>query len=160
MKVALFCGGQGVRMCTAGNGKGGADPPKPMVMLGTPPILWHLMKYYAHLGHRDFILCLGYKGTTIKGFFGFFVFRRQIVYYIRAGEELVLEPFRRLIAARRLAAYPYRGFRRYCDTLKDLQTLEGRLARGPAPWEVWRRSAQPMTAPEATMLEFLRAAVG
>jgi glucose-1-phosphate cytidylyltransferase len=45
------------------------DVPKPMVHIGTRPILWHLMKYYAHFGHKDFILCLGYKGNTIKDYF-------------------------------------------------------------------------------------------
>jgi glucose-1-phosphate cytidylyltransferase len=45
------------------------DVPKPMVQIGTRPILWHLMKYYAHFGHRDFILCLGYKGNVIKDYF-------------------------------------------------------------------------------------------
>ena len=69
MKVVLFCGGQGLRMRGAAYGNGGSDLPKPMVPLGTRPILWHLMKYYAHFGHTDFILCLGYKGATIKEFF-------------------------------------------------------------------------------------------
>jgi len=45
------------------------DVPKPMVSIGTRPILWNLMKYYAHFGHKDFILCLGYKGNTIKDYF-------------------------------------------------------------------------------------------
>jgi glucose-1-phosphate cytidylyltransferase len=45
------------------------DVPKPMVTIGTRPILWHLMKYYAHFGHRDFVLCLGYKGNVIKDYF-------------------------------------------------------------------------------------------
>jgi glucose-1-phosphate cytidylyltransferase len=45
------------------------DVPKPMVQIGTRPILWHLMKYYAHFGHKDFILCLGYKGSVIKDYF-------------------------------------------------------------------------------------------
>ncbi len=45
------------------------DVPKPMVQIGTRPILWHLMKYYAHFGHKDFILCLGYKGNSIKDYF-------------------------------------------------------------------------------------------
>jgi glucose-1-phosphate cytidylyltransferase len=258
VKVVLFCGGQGLRMRGAGN-----DLPKPMVPLGTRPILWHLMKYYAYYGHKDFILCLGYKSTTIKEFFaqyqewisndfvltgggggrlellrrdmedwritlvdtgqdanigerlmavrpflkgeemflanysdgltdcplpqiierltttdavgvcmvtrpnmslhfvnhtpeglvtevldaeqadswinaGFFAFRQQIFDYMRPGDELVLEPFRRLIEARKLAAVPYTGFWRCCDTFKDLQTLENLLSRGPAPWELWR----------------------
>ena len=45
------------------------DVPKPMVKIGTRPILWHLMKYYAYFGHKDFILCLGYKGNVIKDYF-------------------------------------------------------------------------------------------
>ena len=43
--------------------------PKPMVPIGYRPILWHLMRYYAHFGHKDFILCLGYKGDSIKRYF-------------------------------------------------------------------------------------------
>jgi glucose-1-phosphate cytidylyltransferase len=261
MKVVLFCGGQGLRM----RGGGNDDLPKPMVPLGTRPIVWHLMKYYAHFGHTDFILCLGHKGATIKEFFvhyqewisndfvlssaggsiellkrdmenwrvtlvdtgldatigerllavrpylrgdeiflanysdgltdcplpsvidrlrstqaigacmvvrpsislhfvhhdpdglvtevldaeqadtwvnaGFFAFRQEIFDHMHPGEELVEEPFQRLIAGRKLAALPYRGFWRCCDTFKDLQTLESLLARGPAPWELWRRFA-------------------
>jgi glucose-1-phosphate cytidylyltransferase len=258
MKVVLFCGGQGLRM------RGGADDvPKPMVTLGTRPILWHLMKYYSHWGYNDFILCLGYKGTTIKNFFatyqewisndfvlsnggrslellqrdtddwritlidtgqdtcigerllavrpllenepvflanysdglsdlpmpavvdqldqtgavgsfmvvrpnislhfvnsgpdglvtsvvdaeqegswinaGFFAFRPELFDYMRPGEDLVVEPFNRLIKERKLAALPYSGFWRCCDTFKDLQTLETLQARGPAPWELWRQ---------------------
>lgn len=64
MKVVLFCGGAGMRL------RGYADDvPKPMVQIGTRPILWHLMKYYAYFGHKDFILCLGYKGNCIKDYF-------------------------------------------------------------------------------------------
>jgi glucose-1-phosphate cytidylyltransferase len=259
MKVVLFCGGQGLRLRGAGND----DLPKPLVPLGTRPILWHLMKYYAHWGHKDFILCLGHKGEAIKEFFvkyqewtsndfvltgggreikllrrdmedwritlvdtgaalsigerllavrshlegeavflanysdgltdcplpailgrleqtravgafmvvrpnislhfvqygnngvvtdvldaeqadswvnaGFFAFRQEIFDYMEPGEELVEEPFQRLIAARKLAALPYTGFWRCCDTFKDLQTLENFLNRGPAPWELWKR---------------------
>src|ERR1700674_5905435 len=64
MKVVLFCGGAGMRL----RGLEG-DAPKPMVQIGTRPILWHLMKYYAHFGHKDFVLCLGHKGTYIKDYF-------------------------------------------------------------------------------------------
>lgn len=64
MKVVLFCGGAGMRL------RGYADDvPKPMVQIGNRPILWHLMKYYAYHGHKDFILCLGYKGSVIKDYF-------------------------------------------------------------------------------------------
>jgi glucose-1-phosphate cytidylyltransferase len=268
MKVVLFCGGQGLRM------RGGAndDLPKPMMPLGGRPILWHVMKYYAHFGHTDFILCLGHKGTVIKEFFvnyhewisndivlsggnrkvellnkdmenwritmvdtgldasigerllavkehvqdepiflanyadgltdcplplilnhlestravgtimiarpaislhfvqhseegmvtgvqdavqanswinaGFFAFRREIFNYLRPGEELVVEPFQRLIAERKLGCVPYNGFWRCCDTFKDLQTMESLLTRAPAPWELWRR---PALSQEAAM---------
>src|SRR4029077_19181759 len=64
MKVVLFCGGAGMRLRGYSD-----DVPKPMVQIGTRPILWHLMKYYAHFGHKDFILCLGYKGNCIKEYF-------------------------------------------------------------------------------------------
>lgn len=64
MKVVLFCGGSGMRL------RGYVDDiPKPMVQIGTRPIIWHLMKYYAYFGHREFILCLGYKGSVIKNYF-------------------------------------------------------------------------------------------
>lgn len=43
--------------------------PKPMVMIGNRPILWHIIKIYASYGHNDFVLCLGYKGEAIKGYF-------------------------------------------------------------------------------------------
>src|ERR1041385_9561251 len=64
MKVVLFCGGAGMRL------RGYVDDvPKPMVQIGNRPILWHLMKYYAHFGHKDFILCLGYRADAIKRYF-------------------------------------------------------------------------------------------
>lgn len=280
MKVVLFCGGQGLRMRDITGA--GTDLPKPMVMLGARPILWHLMKYYAHWGHKDFILCLGYKGATIKKFFaqyeewisndfvvqgngsrvellsrdledwritlvdtgikanigerllavkplleeedvflanysdaltncplpsvidrlassgavgacmvvrpnislhfmhydadglvtgvltpeeadvwvngGFFAFRREIFDHIRPGEELVEQPFARLIEAGKLAALPYKGFWRSCDTFKDLSTLESLLAQGPAPWELWRLAAcapksKPIERPAQLVLE-------
>lgn len=236
------------------------DVPKPMVQIGTRPILWHLMKYYAHYGHKDFILCLGYKGNAIKDYFlhydeavsndfvwaqggkqihflnrdiddwtitfvetganstigerlkavepyvqsepmflanysdglsdlqlpqlvgqfersnsiaslllvqptasfdivqteqdsqvtgicelrrsdiwingGFFVFRREIFDYMNPGEELVREPFQRLIERKALMAYKYTGFWQCMDTFKDKQRLE-ELNQGSAPWKVW-----------------------
>ena len=64
MKVVLFCGGLGLRM-----GETSARVPKPMIPIGEQPILWHIMKYYASFGIRDFILCLGYKAEVIKEYF-------------------------------------------------------------------------------------------
>ncbi len=257
MKVVLFCGGAGMRL------RGYTDDvPKPMVLIGMRPILWHLMMYYAHFGHKDFILCLGYKGNCIKDYFlnydesvsndlvwsqggkniqflnrdiddwtitfvetginanvgerlkaveshlqgeemflanygdglsdvplpamvetfqrsnavaslllvqptasfdivrtesdgivreicpltrsdtwingGFFVMRNGVFRYIHAGEELVREPFQRLIDRQELHAYKYSGFWQCMDTFKDKQRLE-ELNRGPAPWKIWDR---------------------
>ena len=64
MKVVLFCGGLGARLRDYSE-----QIPKPLVEIGSRPVLWHLMRYYAHFGHTDFILCLGYKGTAIKSYF-------------------------------------------------------------------------------------------
>jgi glucose-1-phosphate cytidylyltransferase len=267
MKVVIFCGGLGMRIRDVGD-----DIPKPMVPIGYRPILWHLMKYYAHHGHKDFILCLGHRADAIKKYFlsyeetisndfvlsagasepgrrqsmamqvelmnrdisdwritfvdtgahsnigqrlravrqhlagedhflanyadgltdmhlpslidrfmaggkignfvtvrpnlsyhmvstapdgsvseikpvmdstlrvngGYFLFRKEIFDYMRDGEELVLEPFQRLIAARQLVAYPYNGFFASMDTFKDKQQLDDLLRGGHAPWEVWR----------------------
>lgn len=64
MKVVIFCGGQGMRMREYSE-----RIPKPLVPIGDRPILWHLMRYYAHFGHTDFILCLGYGAQQIKQYF-------------------------------------------------------------------------------------------
>ena len=267
MKVVLFCGGLGMRLREYAE-----NTPKPMVPIGYRPILWHVMKYYAHYGHRDFILCLGYRADAIKEYFlkydeclsndftlskggrslelhhsdihdwkitfadtgvtsnigqrlkaaekyldgeemflanysdglsnmhlptlldefksqdkvasfmcvkpnltyhlvtvgknsmvdqiediqksnlringGFFAFRKEIFRYIRDGEELVVEPFQRLIAERRLMAYPYDGFFASMDTFKDKQRLDDLYARGDAPWVVWKSALSQGAAPE------------
>jgi glucose-1-phosphate cytidylyltransferase len=265
MKVVIFCGGLGMRLREAAD-----DIPKPMVPIGNRPILWHLMKYYAHYGHKDFILCLGYRADAIKKFFlnyeetssndfvlsnggreielmnrdisdwritfadtgvnsnigqrlmavrnylrgeeaflanyadgltdmhlpsvierfeaggkianfvsvrpnltfhavcsgpdggvreikpvmetdlrvngGYFLFRRQIFDYMRAGEELVLEPFKRLIKADQLVTYQHDGFTASMDTFKDKQGLDELYSKGRAPWEVWRKDVQATEA--------------
>lgn len=257
MKVVLFCGGLGMRLREFSE-----SVPKPMVHIGYRPILWHVMKYYAHYGHKEFILCLGYRADVIKEYFlnyneclsndftlsnggkgidllhsdiqdwkitfvdtgltsnigqrlkaverhlgsdelflanysdgltnlplpdlvefarkhdtiatflavrppqtfhvvsagadglvenvvdvrgadlwingGYFVFKRSIFDYIQPGEELVLEPFRRLIAERQLAVYKYDGFFACMDTFKEKQLLDDLYASGKAFWEVWR----------------------
>lgn len=258
MKVVLFCGGLGLRIRDADN------VPKPMVQIGYRPVLWHVMKYYAHFGHKDFILCLGYRADAIKKYFldynecasndfvlssggkkvelfnsdiddwritfadtginsnigqrlravekhlegeeeflanysdgltdlhlptqiehfhqhgktasflcvrpnlsyhmvatrggeeslvsgihpinngsiringGYFVFNHRIFDYIRAGEELVNEPFERLIAEDQLIGYLHDGFWAGMDTFKDKQQLENLYGAGGAPWEVWK----------------------
>jgi glucose-1-phosphate cytidylyltransferase len=263
MKVVLFCGGLGMRLREYSE-----SVPKPMVPVGYRPILWHVMRYYAHYGHKDFILCLGHRADVIKHYFlnydetisndfvltdggkkvdllasdihdwkitfvdtglssnvgmrlravqrllgdeemflanysdgvtdlplpamiddfrerdavacfaavaptqsfhlvrvedggrvssiqhvkdvgmrvngGFFVFRRELFEYLRPGEELVEEPFRRLAAQGKLIAYPHDGFWACMDTFKDKQMLEDLYARGHVPWEVWK--AQPPMA--------------
>jgi glucose-1-phosphate cytidylyltransferase len=232
--------------------------PKPMIPVGAQPILWHIMDYYSRFGHRDFVLCLGYKANVVKEFFvnhrpalytdivvsnggatveslgekpadwrvtlvdtgvwrnigerlwavkdlvkdedyflanysdglsdaplddmvaalkasgkvacflavhpmltfhlaqidgdgrvrgmvpsdnadmwingGYFVFRKDIFEYMREGEELVLDPFQRLIAADQLLAYKYEGFWRAMDTLRDRQILEDMIEKGDMPW--------------------------
>lgn len=64
MRVVLFCGGLGMRLRDYDE-----SIPKPMVTIAYRPIMWHVMKYYAHFGHRDFVLCLGYKADVIKQYF-------------------------------------------------------------------------------------------
>jgi len=64
MKVVLFCGGLGTRLRAQSE-----VIPKPLINIGHRPIMWHLMRYYAHYGHKDFILCLGYRGDMIKEYF-------------------------------------------------------------------------------------------
>lgn len=258
MKVVLFCGGKGTRLRDYSD-----TIPKPMVKIGYRPILWHVMKYYAYHGHKDFILCLGHQADVVKNFFltyneaisndfvivkggsevrllntdiddwkitfvdtginsnigerllavrdyladeemffanysdgltdlplpdqigafkrsrkiaslvavkptqsfyavslgdgdgvtgidpirdtgiwlngGFFIFRPEIFDHIRPGEELALEPFKRLITAGQLMAYRYTGFWQAMDTFKDKQYLEELYASGSAPWELWNR---------------------
>ena len=64
MKVVLFCGGLGTRLREHSD-----TIPKPLVNIGVRPIIWHVMRYYAHFGHKEFILCLGYRGELIREYF-------------------------------------------------------------------------------------------
>jgi len=260
MKVILFCGGLGMRLREYSE-----SIPKPMVPVGQRPILWNIMKYYAHFGHRDFILCLGYQAEVIKNYFltyneaisndfvlqgdktqnikllstdihdwtitfadtglksnigqrlvavkkylenddyflatyadgltdlpldaainhaiqqnkianfvafrpsqsfdlvsfrasnglvdrlehitkagiwingGYFTFKKEIFNYIEDGEELVYEPFRRLIKLNELIGYKYDGFFVSMDTFKEKQVIDDMYASGEAPWEVWKK---------------------
>jgi glucose-1-phosphate cytidylyltransferase len=256
MKVVLFCGGLGLRLREYSQ-----QVPKPMVPVGPQPLLWHVMKYYAHYGHKDFVLCLGYRGDVIKKFFldydealgndfvmkgnrsniqlldqdmqdwritfvdtglnanigtrlmrvrehlqddpvflanysdgltdmpfdryldfasrqdrvatfvsvrptasfhvvrsdadglvtgiepvaeatrincGYFVLKQEIFDSMQQGEDLVIEPFHRLIGQGQLATYEYRGFWECADTFKDKILLDGMVERGETPWMVWR----------------------
>ncbi|MCY1723265.1 sugar phosphate nucleotidyltransferase [Prolixibacteraceae bacterium Z1-6] len=257
MKVVLFCGGQGIRLREYSD-----QIPKPMVLIGYRPILWNVMKYYASYGHKDFILCLGYKADSIKDYFinynetlsnnfvftkggneiellnsdiddwkitfvdtglssnigtrlvkvkeylknedmflanysdgltdlhlpdmiewfnnqkdkvaaimaykptqsfhiverknngivknishigsaglhintGYFILRKEIFDYIDHGEELVDEPFNRLIQNEKLLSWEHEGFWASMDTFKDKKTLDDIYAHGDPPWEVW-----------------------
>ena len=64
MKVVLFCGGLGTRLREHSD-----TIPKPLVNIGYRPVLWHLMRYYAHFGHTDFVLALGYRGDLVREYF-------------------------------------------------------------------------------------------
>jgi glucose-1-phosphate cytidylyltransferase len=72
---------------------------------------------------------------------GYFAFRKEIFRYISNGEELVREPFQRLIVEKQLMAYEHPGFFLAMDTFKDRQQMEDLLGRGVAPWEVWKNPA-------------------
>jgi glucose-1-phosphate cytidylyltransferase len=91
---------------------------------------------------------------------GFFVLKREIFKYLRPGEELVVEPFRRLIHEKQLAAYEYDGFFTAMDTFKDKQQLDALYDEGAAPWMVWSggngRSEKPAFGPENAMGRKLR----
>lgn len=257
MKVVLFCGGLGTRLREHSD-----TIPKPLVNIGYRPMIWHLMRYYAHYGHKEFILCLGYRGDMIKEYFvnynewlsndfvlsdggqrieplstdiqdwkitfvetglhanigqrllavrqhlegeeyflanysdalsdlplpdflqacesrdfiasfisvrtwqsfhavysqddgivthigpvrdsefwlngGFFRFRKDIFDYIREGEELVVEPFLRLVEEKQLFAYQHKGFWAAMDTFKDKIMFDRMYSKGTTPWEVWK----------------------
>ena len=64
MKVVLFCGGLGMRMRSDDR-----SLPKPMTPIGSRPVLWHIMRYYAHFGHTEFVLCLGFGAQAVKDYF-------------------------------------------------------------------------------------------
>ena len=81
MKVVLFCGGLGMRLREYSE-----QIPKPMVPVGYRPIIWHLMKHYAHFGHKDFILCLGHKADVIWACMDTFKERQSLEALYQTGE--------------------------------------------------------------------------
>ena len=131
MKVVLFCGGFGTRLREHSE-----TIPKPMVCVGTRPILWHLMRYYAHFGHREFILCLGYRGDLIKQYFlnydeclsNDFVFSRG-GRDVPMGNRLTRESLHALMQELARWAKPKRSYRIYL------------VGGGTAVLEGWRESS-------------------
>ena len=82
MKVVLFCGGLGMRLRDVSD-----SIPKPMVEIGYRPVLWHVMKYYAAFGHKDFILCLGDDKLEQNMFETLDLYQREAQYRIYQGKE-------------------------------------------------------------------------
>ncbi|HTU75245.1 MAG TPA: sugar phosphate nucleotidyltransferase [Trebonia sp.] len=85
MKVVLFCGGFGMRMRD-----GVTNAPKPMAMVGDRPLMWHVMRYYAHYGHTEFILCLGYGASAVKDFFLSYDETRSNDFVLNGGGQVEL----------------------------------------------------------------------
>ena len=108
-----------------------------------PPISFHLAEFDEQ-GTVNRVRASNQSDVWING--GYFIFRREIFDYIGAGEELVLEPFNRLIKAGKLMAYKYEGFWRAMDTLRDRQVLEEMVERGETPW-LQRSNAASNSAP-------------
>ena len=98
-----------------------------------PPISFHLAEFDEQ-GVVQRMRASQQSEIWING--GYFIFRNSIFDYIRDGEELVLEPFNRLIADGNLMVYRYEGFWRAMDTLRDRQVLEEMIERGDMPWRV------------------------
>jgi glucose-1-phosphate cytidylyltransferase len=96
-----------------------------------PPVSFHLAEF-DEWGTVNRLRSSQQSDVWING--GYFIFRREIFDYIKVGEELVLEPFNRLIKAEKLMAYKYEGFWRAMDTLRDRQILEEMVERGETPW--------------------------
>lgn len=85
MKVVILCGGLGTRLREETEFR-----PKPMVKIGTKPVLWHIMKIYAHYGFKDFVLCLGYRGEVIKEYFyNYEIYNED--FSVRLGEQKKIE---------------------------------------------------------------------
>ncbi|PRD41631.1 glucose-1-phosphate cytidylyltransferase [Phyllobacterium phragmitis] len=102
-----------------------------------PPLTYHLADI-AEDGHVREFRTSNTSDIWING--GYFLFRREIFDFMREGEELVLEPFRRLIEANQLMAYKHEGFWRSMDTLRDWQTLEDMVEKGDMPWNARMRT--------------------
>jgi glucose-1-phosphate cytidylyltransferase len=102
-----------------------------------PPISFHLAEFDEQ-GSLRRLRSSQESEIWING--GFFIFRKEIFDFIQEGEELVLQPFERLIAGDHLMAYKYEGFWRAMDTLRDKQALEEMVERGDMPWRMSTQS--------------------
>src|ERR1700749_2900602 len=109
MKVVLFCGGLGMRMRD-----GITNAPKPMAMIGDRPLMWHVMRYYAHYGHKEFVLCLGYGASYVKDFF--------LNYDETRSNDFVLEGGAREVKLSR-TDFPH-GRITFVDTARNPATVE------------------------------------
>jgi glucose-1-phosphate cytidylyltransferase len=98
-----------------------------------PPVTYHIVNMDSSGNVRDFVTS-DRSDIWING--GYFIFKPAIFDYMEPGEELVLEPFKRLIAEDRLMAYRHEGFWRSMDTLRDRQMLEDMVEKGEMPWVV------------------------
>src|SRR5215475_1319577 len=83
MKAVILAGGRGSRIAEESGSR-----PKPLVEIGGYPILWHIMKIYAHHGIRDFLICAGYKGYMIKEYFANFVLHHSDVTFDMADRSV------------------------------------------------------------------------
>jgi glucose-1-phosphate cytidylyltransferase len=102
-----------------------------------PSLSYHLVSLQQGNGNLvSGIHAINNGNVLING--GFFIFKKKIFDYMRDKEELVVEPFQRLVAEKQLIGYRYDGFWISMDTFKDKQQLEGLCAAGVAPWEVWK----------------------
>ncbi len=112
MKVVIFAGGKGTRLSEETGLR-----PKPMVQIGEYPILWHIMKIYEHYGHREFVVCCGYKGWMIKEYF---------VNYYRAHSDITVDLEKDEVLVKKAARENFRVT--LVDTGEDTMTA-GRLQK-------------------------------
>ena len=151
MKVVILCGGFGTRLREETDHR-----PKPMLPIGGQPILWHIMKLYAHQGFNEFVLCLGYRGEMIKDYFLNYEertndltirlgTRREITYHGQHDEQdmivtLAETGLASMTGARVARAAPYLGDERFMVTYGDgLGDLDLRCWPSPRVTASWPR---------------------
>jgi len=114
-----------------------------MFLAVRPRQSFHVVRFDTHERVCE-IVDIGKADVWING--GYFVFRHSIFDYLHAGEELVQEPFRRLIREGQLLAHRYSGFWACMDTLKDKQQLDELYMQGKATWQIWKNNGAPRAA--------------